>query len=147
MALTSEQQQMFKAYFYTKLSWGSICGSGELIRLEYVDENELVYERAKEDMGQRIAKTSPAALLYEIQKAKANGFTWETAASQIEEIQKLAATRIQDIEKQIVFYTDHQYKSAAEKKRFITAFNKDIKVLKQIIRDAELSKQFARARV
>jgi hypothetical protein len=146
MALTSEQQQMFKAYFYTKLSWGSVCRSGELIRFEYVDENELVYERAREEMGQRIAKTKPDALLYEIQKAKANGFTWKTAVSQIEEIQKLAAVRVQELEKQIQWITDHQYKSAAEKKRFITGFNKDIKVLKQIIRDAEQSKQFARSK-
>ena len=146
MALTPDQQQMIKAYFYTKLSWGSICKNGESVRLEYVDENELVYERALEDMGQRIVKTSPAALLQAIGAAKHSGFTWKTAASQIEEIQKLAAERIRAIERKSQQMADHPYHSAAMKKRFISGWNKDIKVLKQIVRDAEQSKQFARSK-
>ncbi len=147
MSLTPEQAQLFKVFFYTKLPWKSLCIPGELILLDYIDTNELVYSRAEDRGGQTVVKTTPARFLQDVGIARKSGFSYNDAISEIDQIQRLAAEKIAETNKQITYIDTHQYKSANQKKRLTADSKKEIKVFEKIIRDAEDAKKIAKTKI
>ncbi len=147
MEMTTEQAQLFKVFFYTKLTWNLVCTPGELILLDYIDTNELVFTRAKQRSGQTVVKTTPGRFLQAIGNARKSGFSWNDAIAEIDQIQRLAAEKIAETNKQINYVDTHQYKSANQKKQLNAVSKKEIKVLEKIIRDAEDAKKIAKTKI
>jgi hypothetical protein len=145
--MTQEQQLLFKSYFYSGIGFDTYS-YGSIVSILYLDENELILQTPDDKLwsGRDTKVVQLDKFFFEIKRAKHNGLDNRQVIQQLNATQRASAKRIHELQSQINFYQDHQYKSAAEKKKFIGMFKKSITVFEYVIKECDQAKKFMSTR-
>jgi hypothetical protein len=145
--MTTEQELLFKAYFYSGIGF-STYSYGSIVSILYLDENELILQAPDDRLwsGNDTKKVKLQPLFFEVKKAKHNGLDTQRVIQQLDTTQRNAAIKIQELSRQITSYQEHRYISAAQKKKFITGFKKGIAVYEHVIKECDRSRKFMASR-